>query len=380
MIWYKCPKLRIRTRPIFHWGVASDQKASWIVLIDNVRVKLLEKNQNDEYSCIMQLYSSLSITSAIRIASRQLVRELGFMRPDLADTNMSPSQVHAIIEIGNAEANNANLISAKDLAEILCLEKSSVSRLVAKLIESGDVVQTASKTDSRTKNLFLSGAGKKRYLSINQFADRQVGQALNKLSNQEQRCVLDGLNLYSKALVVSDVPEGGGAIAVQAETNVVVGEGHIAGLLGRIVEIHANYYHVLVGFGVEFECKVASEFAEYLGRWQDDQNAMWHVMVDEVIAGSLVIDGQSLGDNTALLRWFIIDDVARGSGVGNQLMAKAIAFCDQQGFDETHLWTFKGLDAARRLYEKFDFVLVEEKAGSSWGREVIEQKFVRKKK
>ena len=54
-----------------------------------------------------------------------------------------------------------------------------------------------------------------------------------------------------------------------------------------------------------------------------------------------------------------------------------MAFVDRQGFDETHLWTFKGLNAARRLYERAGFTLVEERPGARWGTEVLEQRFVR---
>jgi hypothetical protein len=39
--------------------------------------------------------------------------------------------------------------------------------------------------------------------------------------------------------------------------------------------------------------------------------------------------------------------------------------------------TFKGLDAARHLYEKHGFSLVHEVPGTQWGTEVIEQEFVR---
>jgi GNAT superfamily N-acetyltransferase len=73
-------------------------------------------------------------------------------------------------------------------------------------------------------------------------------------------------------------------------------------------------------------------------------------MLDERIVGSIAIDGQDL--STAHLRWFILDDGCRGSGVGRQLLRAAVEFCDQHGFDAIQLWTFKGLDAARRLYER----------------------------
>ena len=47
-------------------------------------------------------------------------------------------------------------------------------------------------------------------------------------------------------------------------------------------------------------------------------------------------------------------------------------------FDETYLNTFKGLDAARHLYESFGFVLTQEEDGSQWGSTVTEQQFRRR--
>jgi ribosomal protein S18 acetylase RimI-like enzyme len=76
------------------------------------------------------------------------------------------------------------------------------------------------------------------------------------------------------------------------------------------------------------------------------------------------------------LRWFIVDDTLRGSGVGRQLMSHAMKFVDER-YRETYLWTFKGLDAARHLYESFGFQLVDESEGTQWGTRVTEQRFSR---
>ena len=64
----------------------------------------------------------------LREFSRKLVRELGFMRSSLAGSELAPSAVHAIIEIGLQPG-----IQARDLAAILRLDKSNTSRQVAKL-------------------------------------------------------------------------------------------------------------------------------------------------------------------------------------------------------------------------------------------------------
>ena len=102
-------------------------------------------------------------------------------------------------------------------------------------------------------------------------------------------------------------------------------------------------------------------------------------MLNDRIVGSIAIDGQDLGNNQAHLRWFILDDGCRGSGIGRQLVAQALAFCDLRGFDATQLWTFQGLDAARKLYESFGFALVWEDTDEQWGSAVVEQQFTRRR-
>ena len=39
--------------------------------------------------------------------------------------------------------------------------------------------------------------------------------------------------------------------------------------------------------------------------------------------------------------------------------------------------TFRGLDAARKLYEAYGFALAEEWPGRQWGKQMFEQRFVR---
>ncbi|MDN3718886.1 GNAT family N-acetyltransferase [Roseibium salinum] len=95
--------------------------------------------------------------------------------------------------------------------------------------------------------------------------------------------------------------------------------------------------------------------------------------------GSISIDGEDLGNNIAHLRWFILSERLRGKGLGKELLVRALDHCDRQGFDEIHLWTLKGLDAARSLYEKHGFELTDEYVGDQWGKAVTEQKFIRKR-
>lgn len=156
----------------------------------------------------------------------------------------------------------------------------------------------------------------------------------------------------------------------------VVG-GYRPGIIARITQMHALYYARAAGFGQRFESVVASGLAEFCGRLENPRNAIWVALRGDEIVGSVAIDGEDLRQGTAHLRWFIVDDGVRGSGVGRKLVGTALAFADENSFGETHLWTMSGLSAARHLYEAHGFACVEGRPGSQWGREVLEQRFVR---
>lgn len=319
----------------------------------------------------------LSLVDGIRAASRLMVRELGFMQATLAATDYPPSAVHAILEIG-AQGHMA----ASQLAQALGLEKSSVSRMVRKLVEAGELKEAADGEDGRVKQLALTAKGRHTLATIEAFGRQQVTAALDRMQAPQQQAVSQGLALYARALQAhrqeEPMPQPQ-PVPVPAQIQVL--PGYRPGCLGRIVDMHARFYARHAGFGVFFESRVASGLAEFAGRLDKPCNQLWTALDGDRIVGSVAIDGEDLGkhpeDRQAHLRWFILEDGLRGAGTGRQLLQQALAFCDQQAFEATQLWTFRGLDAARRLYESSGFTLAEEWPGQQWGEPVIEQRFVR---
>ena len=151
--------------------------------------------------------------------------------------------------------------------------------------------------------------------------------------------------------------------------------GYLPGLLGRVTELHGTYYNRHWSFGLFFEAKVATELAAFLGRYDEEKDGFWTAVVGGRVEGSITIDGAQAAVEGAHLRWFIVSDDLRGKGVGNQLMNTAMGFCRSRGYKRVFLWTFEGLNAARHLYIKNGFRLVEQHKGNQWGREVDEQRF-----
>lgn len=307
----------------------------------------------------------MDFVEEIREISRVMVRQFGFMGGAFAGQALSPSAVHALIEI------EKGAITARDLSSALRLEKSTVSRMVRKLVKDGYVIGQEGERDGRIKLLSLTASGKRLVTAIHSYARAQVLQAVGSLNPVQRRLVVDGMRLYARGLTQPNDSE--------TARDVDVVSGYQPGLIARITEMHSNFYASKFGFGQRFESVVAIGLAQFCERLANGRNAVWTLRRGGDIVGSVAIDGEDLGGGIAHLRWFIVDDGMRGYGVGKKLLDAALAFADQSPFAETHLWTFSDLRAARHLYESRGFTLREEQIGYQWGIEVQEQRFVRKR-
>jgi DNA-binding MarR family transcriptional regulator/GNAT superfamily N-acetyltransferase len=305
----------------------------------------------------------------VRAHARRIVRELGFIEQTVAATPYSPSAVHALIEIDRASG-----ITAAELADELLLDRSTVSRMLRKLVDGGEIREDQGAEDRRHKSLSLTDKGRQTVGAIHEFGSAQVRGAFAYLDEREQDAVRVGLRTYAEALVKKrhgDDPSASRAPgAIHVETELRPGD------IGQIVALHAHEYAKLAGFGVEFEAIEAADLGEFVKR-NDRSSRIWVARNDAgIVVGSIAID-RSHAPREAHLRWFLVGSGTRGTGLGRRLLQDAVSYCDESGVAETVLWTFRGLDAARALYEQHGFVLVKEQSGERWGSTVVEQQFLR---
>ncbi|SUI90369.1 MarR family [Serratia quinivorans] len=217
----------------------------------------------------------------IRDASRHLVRELGFMGNTLAGTDLPPSAVHALIEIGDRHVD-----TAAELCSVLNLEKSSVSRMLNKLIKTGELVTFPSERDAREKILRLTDKGRQTLAGINRFAEHQVLNALDKLPPGASAGIAEGLQNYAAALRAHRLGE-----ASLSAPAIEIVSGYLPGFTGRTLEMHMQYYSRAVGFGAFFEAAVGAALADLAGRLSHPLNQTWSALSDGRIVGSVSIDG-----------------------------------------------------------------------------------------
>ena len=132
----------------------------------------------------------------LRELIRVLVRNLGILeKGDATCCGVTISQCHAIVEIGRAEE-----ISLNELAELLTLDKSTMSRTINNLVESALVVRKLHPEDRRYVTIKLTDEGTKIFKNIEEGMKQYFNTIFNSIPESKREQVLDSLKLLIKAV------------------------------------------------------------------------------------------------------------------------------------------------------------------------------------
>lgn len=165
-------------------------------------------------------------------------------------------------------------------------------------------------------------------------------------------------------------------MAGETEANIVMA-GPRPGLIGDVAALHGRYYAANWDFPVYFEAKVASEMAAFFSRFDAARDIVLSVDgADGRIAAAITLDvtDPALPKGQGHLRWFIVSDELRGRGLGRRLIGDVLAGARERRLRSIYLTTFRGLDAAAKLYGDAGFRVTDECEGATWGRTVTEQR------
>ena len=126
---------------------------------------------------------------------RQLERHLDRMNSaECCSCNVNKSQCFMIVEIGRKPG-----ISVKELADILRIDKSGVSRFVEDLVQKGFVERKASVEDRRFVTLHLLQKGQERFEEIEHDMNCRFKEVLEQIQEDKQAQVIEALKIYSEA-------------------------------------------------------------------------------------------------------------------------------------------------------------------------------------
>ncbi|KAF3887248.1 MULTISPECIES: GNAT family N-acetyltransferase [Nostocales] len=161
------------------------------------------------------------------------------------------------------------------------------------------------------------------------------------------------------------------------QNNAIYVEGYQPGCIGRITELHGVYYSQCWGVGAEFEILMARELCDFCEQYDMESDLLVSARADERLIGSLAVQGNADRSNNkqeARLRWFILDPIYQGQGIGKALLQQALHFCRQKAFSKLYLWTVDGLPQSRHLYEAFGFHVVAREVDARYGTPLISLK------
>lgn len=131
----------------------------------------------------------------LRQNARSVVRELGLLNDAYFEIGVTLAERHLLIELTTCDSPTVG-----EIAERLLLDKSTVSRLIAKAEKKGYVKCVSDETDKRRRFLQLTEIGRQTLHAFEPIAFNQTKDALLTLTLQEIELVHQGIALYAKGL------------------------------------------------------------------------------------------------------------------------------------------------------------------------------------
>lgn len=134
----------------------------------------------------------------LRHNARCMVRELGLLNDAYFDIGVTLAERHLLIELSESAP-----LTMKEIAERFLLDKSTVSRLIAKAAKKGYITCTADQKDRRKRLLQMTDLGKATLNAFEPIAFEQTKQALLRLKPADVELVFQGVALYAQGLKLS---------------------------------------------------------------------------------------------------------------------------------------------------------------------------------
>jgi DNA-binding MarR family transcriptional regulator/GNAT superfamily N-acetyltransferase len=290
---------------------------------------------------------------AVRRFSRFYTKQIGLLQEKILRSPFSLAEARVIYELAHHEKTTAT-----ELSNELGLDAGYLSRILRDFNKRGLIDKGRSKADGRKKYLCLSENGQAAFAGINNRSRTEIEAKLNNLSPADRTRLVQAMQ------TVEDL------LGAQTENKVpYILRTHQPGDMGWVVHRHGILYAEEYAWDEQFEALVAEIVTGFIRNYDPKRERCWIAEMDGDSVGSVFLVKQS--DSTAKLRLLLVEPKARGLGIGSRLVNECLKFARQVGYSRITLWTNSILTAARRIYQKAGFRLVDEQPHTSFGHDLI---------
>jgi DNA-binding MarR family transcriptional regulator/N-acetylglutamate synthase-like GNAT family acetyltransferase len=287
----------------------------------------------------------------VRGFNRTWTEVLGLLDQGMLHTEHTLTEARVLFELGQH-----NEWQRLDLRDRLAIDQSFLGRVLAGLEQRGLVATSTSELDGRRMRLTLSDAGRRAFELLDQRSSAQIGDLLAPLSGDQQRQLTEAMTVVGSLIR----PAAGRSLHIRSLE---------AGDLGWMIQRHGALYADEYGWDTDFEALVATIVAEYHTSHRPGQESAWIAEIDRARAGCVLCCRRDA--ETAQLRILLVEPWARGLGIGARLVDECIDFARSAGYRKLVLWTNDVLAAARRIYQRAGFTLVDSERHHSFGHDLV---------
>ncbi|QPF86364.1 MarR family transcriptional regulator [Bradyrhizobium genosp. L] len=291
--------------------------------------------------------------AAVRGFNRFYTRKLGVLDQHLLQSPFSLSEARVLYELAHRED-----AAARDLGIELGLDAGYLSRIVQKLDDDGLIARKPLPSDRRQIRLNLTAKGRQAFAKLDRASHDEVAAMLDNLDGESRAAVVQAMGTIERVLAPPTEKPAGFLL-----------RSHRVGDIGWVISRQGRAYAEEYGWNISYEALVAEICAQFIRSFDPAREHCWIAEVDGEPAGSIfLVDG---GDGVAKLRLLLVEEKARGLGVGKALVEQCIRGARERGYKTMTLWTQSILLAARGIYARTGFRRVKEERHHSFGVDLV---------
>jgi DNA-binding MarR family transcriptional regulator/N-acetylglutamate synthase-like GNAT family acetyltransferase len=296
--------------------------------------------------------------AAVRSFNRFFTRQIGVLREGLLHSEFTLTEMRVLYEL----AHHGDQPSAT-LCRDLGLDRGYLSRIVAKFESAGLVAKVPSATDGRAKLLHMTGQGRAVYEPLDRRSREEVGDMLSRFDDSDQLRMLDAMNTIRELLDRQSGMKYAQPFVLRA---------HRAGDMAWITRRHGELYQQQQGWDRSFETLVGQICADFERNFNPLREHCWIAEMAGQPVGCVAL-ADSGEEGVAKLRLLLVEQQARGYGLGSRLVDECHKFARAAGYRKMRLWTTDQQKEARHIYQSKGYQLVAEEQVHAFGHDMVNE-------